>query len=522
MRSLSLILGLALSAPALAGQGAGKAVLDPPEAYLAPAGSASADAPWWEALGDPRLQGLVDEVLAQNLDLDATRERVRQARFLRDQALSAVLPQLSFDTSINASPANRRFVSFTGQVAEDVEGLFYQANAGFNLALELDLFGRSVLGVQAAGQDVRAGEEDAAEQAMGLASAVAGAWYDVAVQSRSLALIEQQAEANANLLEVVQMRFDRGEASAVDVLQQRQQLTATKARLPLARAGLKAATVQLTTLLGRRPDDVPPDLPTQLPTLGPAPAAADPAALDDARPDLRAAEARLKGAWQRRMQAERQFLPTFRLTANAGWGFTNNAGSEGFGGGGVDTAALLGQLFQDVAINREAIRAAGAPLDPVAPPDFDDGGSDDGSGFQSWFNWGFGGQISIPIVLGGRNIAGLRAARANERIAMQSLQSRRLAAWGEVETALETDQQRRTYVEAIDEQAVAARDALEAAKARYAEGVGDYLSLLSTLVASQNADLSLVQARRDALGARIALHDALGGAWTRELAGGAR
>jgi Outer membrane protein len=176
-----------------------------------------------------------------------------------------------------------------------------------------------------------------------------------------------------------------------------------------------------------------------------------------------------------------------------------------------------------VAINREAIRAAGAPLDPVQPPDLDQGGGDDdgGTGFQSWFNWGFGGQISVPLVLGGRNIASLRASRAAERIAARTLDSRRLAAWGEVESALETDAARRTYLEAIAEQADTAREALEAARQRYGEGVGDYLTLLSNLVASQNADLSLVQARRDALGARIALHDALGGAWTRDLAGGA-
>lgn len=517
--TLILALSLACALPAFASKGAGVDGRDAPSAWEGPTGSGTTEVPWWETLGDARLSALVNEVLAQNLDLDTARERIVQARAQRDQALSAVLPQLSLDGSINAQPANRRFVGFTGVVADDVTGLFYQSTIGFNAALDIDLFGRSVLGVQAAGMDARAAQEDTADQALTLASRVAAAWYDVAVQETTYALVQEQVQANRDLLEVAEMRLARGEASAVDVLQQRQQVAAAAARLPLAEAGRRAAVVQLATLLGRAPEDAPTDLPTEIPPIGPAPAAAAPAALDDARPDLRAAEARLTAAWQRRMQAERQFLPTLRLSANAGWSFTNNAGADAFGGGG-GTTDLFGALFQEVAINREAIRAAGAPLDPVAPPPVDDGGGSR-EGFQSWFNWGFGGQISIPLVLGGRNIATLRAARANERIAARTLESRRLTAWSEVEAALTTDQARRTYVEAIDTQTQTAAAALAAARDRYAEGVGDYLTLLSALVAKQNADLALVAARRDALTARISLHDALGGAWTRELPGGA-
>lgn len=514
------------SPPALGGVGAGVPTLQPPPAWTAPSGAGSAEDPWWEQLGDPRLEALIQEVMEQNLDLETSRARVAQAKALRDQALSAVLPQLTFDTSINAQPANRRFVAFTGQVAEGVDGLFYQASTGLNLGLELDLFGRNVLGVQAAASDAHAAAEDQASQALALAGQVAASWYDVSVQQRTLQVLQDQVETNRQLLDLVRLRLDRGEATAVDLLQQRQQLVATEARLPLARAAHKAAVVQLTALLGRTPDRPPRELPSEVPRVSPPVAAGSPADLDAARPDLRAAQERLRAAWRRRLQSERQFLPRLQLNGNLGWFFTNNRGAEAFGfGGGVDTTALLGQLFQDVAINREAIRSAGAPLDPVQPPDFGDpdaGGPARPIGFQTWFNWGVGAQLSVPIFLGGRQIAALRAARATERVAAQSLESQRLSAWAEVDAALEADAARRAFLDATEEQLEAARAALEAARTRYGEGVGDYLGLLSTLVAYQNAQLALVQARRDALGARIALHNALGGDWTLALTGGGR
>lgn len=480
-----LWLALLLPASAFAAKGAGQTLPALPEVFGAPtvAGEVDAEA-WWRRLGDPALASLVEEGLGANLDLAAADARIRQAEALQLSAVAATLPSLSFDVNLNAQPANRRFVGFTGTEDDSIDPalLYYQGSAGLNGAWELDLTGRNILGAQAATQDKRASDADLATQSTNLASRIAGAWFDAALQAERLRLLLTLAEANRGLLEVVQLRLDRGEATAVDLLQQRQQVLAVESQLPLVRGGVQIAGQQLAVLVGRTPDRPPATLPEALPELPAPPASGRPEDLLEHRPDLRAAEARLDGAWQRRMAAERALLPTLRASANAGWSFTNNAGAISFG------------------------------LPDPNQPDEE---------FQSWFNWGVGGTVSVPL-FNLRTIATIKQVRATERLAASQLGQAELTALSQVEGALTQDGQQAIRLRAVRDQVEAARAAYEAARSRYAEGIGDYLSLLTTLVTWQNAELTALQAHRDALAARVQLHEALGGPWTDALSGGSR
>ncbi|MCB9666245.1 MAG: TolC family protein [Alphaproteobacteria bacterium] len=501
---------LALASPAWASKGAGVALPSLPSSYAqAPAGQVDERA-WWTSLGEPRLEALIDEALSANLDLQVASDRILQARALALTAGAALMPQVTFDMGINAQPAALRFAQFTGGVADDDTGEFYYfTSATFNAALPIDLTGQSILGVQAATSDRRAAEEDRARSASALASSVAAAWLDVGLATSQVELVERQLRANRDVLTVVELRLERGEATAVDVLQQRQQVAASEAQLPLLRANLTARTQALAVLLGRLPGEAPADLPTHLPELPSAPGVGAPSDLVDNRPDLRAMDLRLTSAWRRRLAAERAFLPTLRLTANAGWNFTNNAGAGAFGGGSTDQ--ILGLFTQLEGFVKQ--------FDPNFAFDttgFDQGTTD--AGFQSWFTWGIGAQLQIPLFVGGR-IGGLKQARAAERIAAHQAAQARLAAVQQVESSWTLDREQAARLDAVRTQATAADGAYEAAAARYADGVGDYLQVLTTLVTRQAVALSALQAHRDALATRIQLHEATGGPWTRSLGG---
>src|SRR3546814_12346220 len=57
------------------------------------AGSGSEDyAHWWSTLGDPMLEALVDEALAENLDLYQAVARVDEARAVRDRVAGGRAP----------------------------------------------------------------------------------------------------------------------------------------------------------------------------------------------------------------------------------------------------------------------------------------------------------------------------------------------------------------------------------------------------------------------------------------------
>lgn len=460
--------------------------------------------PWWHDLGGPELRAWVDEALGANLDLTVARDRIAAADAAQLQALTALLPSLSLDTNLNATPASLRFAAFTGGTADEIKGLYYLASSTFNASVELDIAGRNALTVAAAGGDEDAARADADHLAQGIAARVAGAWFDATLAAERLALLDRLVQHNRDLLAVVELRFGRAEATGLDVLQQRQQILALEAQRPLVQAQRAVALQTLGLLAGRRADDAPTAAADALPPLRASPALPEPADIFQSRADLRASSLRLASAHQRRVAAERSFLPTLRVSANAGWSFTNNKGSEAFSSG----PSLADQLAPLVDVIQQ--------LDPTFTG-FDDGGQSRPTGFQSWFTWGFGGQLSVPIFNGGRSLAQLRQARAAESTAAHSLTSAHLAAWAAVESAAATDQQQQIRQGALAEQVAAAKQTWELARQRYGEGVGDYLSVLTSLSTWQNAEITALQAHRDALAARIQLLDALGGTWNQDL-----
>src|SRR3546814_9586265 len=66
------------------------------------AGSGSEDyAHWWSTLGDPMLEALVDEALAENLDLYQAVARVDEARAVRDRVAGGRAPVIEAGASVN-------------------------------------------------------------------------------------------------------------------------------------------------------------------------------------------------------------------------------------------------------------------------------------------------------------------------------------------------------------------------------------------------------------------------------------
>ncbi len=456
-----MLLLLAQLLVASAAPGAGVEPVELPAAYAVGAAGDAPSAPWWELEAPASLQRVIDEGLRGNLDAAAAAERVRQADALAQVALAPVLPRASFDASVSAAPLNTLGFQFGGLPGSgDTDGLFYNASAQFNARIELDVFGRNVVGFQAALSDKVASRADLSGVLQTLAGRIANAWFDVGLQRARGRVLREQIDANTALLELVTLRYDRGEATAVDLLQQRQQVAALQAQLPAIDAGARIASQQLAVLLGRTPSNAPTDLPDDVPTVGAPPALGSPEDLLTRRPDLRRASATVKAAWQRRMQRERAFLPTLSGSVNAGWQFFD-----------------AGELREQ-------------------------------------FAWGFGGAASLPIFDGGLSIGQLRQARAAERAAADTLGQTALTALQQVESAWLQDDAATLRLVAVEAQTEAARLAWEASAERYAQGVGDYLQALTTLAAWQSAQLTTLQARRDVLTARIALHEALGGPWT--------
>ncbi len=457
--------------------------------------------PWWRSIDDPALAPLIRQALQGGSNVVISVARQEQAMRDAQGSLAPLLPRLTFDVGASGSPTDALGFQFGGlsgpstanvlvgmETLQDINGdgipdialdpayvsvdipqedtadLTWNGSALLNASWAVNFWGSSLQQHQASRHLARASQGDTEAAALATATMVAGAWYDLVMTNAQRRLVSEQVTANAQLLELVELRYNGGEASGLEVLQQRQQLAATEAMLPAVDQGVSRALLRLAVLLGKPAKSLLTDFSPgdELPALPPAPPTGSPEDLLYNRPDVVAVVERLDAAWYSRRSADRAFLPTLGLSANAGW-----------------------QYFRQ---------------DELTSTDI----------------WGIGASASVPLFNGGRNLAASRSARAGERAtSLQVEQAVRLAVQ-EVDDALLFEKQAAAELAARQRQIEAARGAYDAARDRYIQGLVNLTTMLQTLTALQNAELSLIQSQRTVLSARIALHDALGGTWMRD------
>lgn len=437
-----------------------------PESYSLGAPAALPTSPWWESFDDPSLSEAIQRGLSANPDLGALAALTRQQQALASQGLAALLPDLSFDVQGQLAPYDSLGFGFgfsSGALNPDPPDVYGTGSAKLNATLLVDLWGRSLSGWRASRLDALAAAGDADATALQMSTLIAGAWLDVATAARQVALVEEQAQVASGLLEVVRLRYQGGAASALDVLQQEQSVAALQAQLPVTRAQHQTARQRLAVLLGMDPTGALPPGAQALPELPAAPAVGAPSDLVQARPDVRAAMTRAEAAGVRRSAALRGLLPTLALSGSAGWQAT---------------------------------------------------------WIEDWTDqetWTAGASLSVPLFNGGSTHAAIRAGSAGRDAALRNLESTLRSAVQEVEAALVTEAAQQERLLAAGRQRERAEAAWSVAHDGYGAGTVDYLQAQSALVTLLSARLTELSAHRDLLSARLQLHLALGGTWTRDL-----
>ena len=481
-------LALALAAPAQAAPPHKPDVPDAEARYSSGTTLRAVPDEWWTTLGDPVLDDLVVEALNSNHDVGAAQARVHQAAGFTLQSVSPLLPTASFDVGLNASPSDNAEFQVSPQLTELLENLTdladslpgqpeeeeeddeeddpevtWNGSALFNFGLNIDV-GRSAAALRAAQMDAAAAEGDRDAVARVVVQQVVATWLDVRTARARVAVVQRQIATNTDLLELTRARYEGGDARGLDVLQQQQQLAATRAMLPQAEQLLRLRELQLATLLGRDPSNhgLPADV-AGVPELPPRPGVGTPADLLEDRPDLVAAQARYRSSRARVAGAGLSFAPTFRLSGNVGYQL---------------------RLFKE---------------------------------WDTHETWGFGAAVSVPIFGGLQRWGSLQQARAAEDAAARSFSAATLTARAEVESALVREETDGRRLAALAEQLEASRVAYDESTRQYASGVVNYLVVLTSLASYQAAELNHLQAQRDLLGARVDLHTALGAPWAARL-----
>ncbi|RQX80058.1 TolC family protein [Burkholderia anthina] len=286
----------------------------PPPAGAMPANWAApvaADAPaatrdWWRSFGDPQLDALIDDALRANNDLAIAAIRVYRAQ------LQAGL----VDTNLTPSVT----LGANGAVSRTLDTHRMSRSSGLSgsLSYEIDLWGRLAALRDAARWEADATAADLEAARLSLIGTTAALYWQIGYLNRQIALGDANIAYAQRTLALVRSRHAAGAVSGLDLAQAEQSLAAQRAAQTQLIQQRTENRHALAILFDRPPQQRVAE-PSALPDAAPPEVAAGlPASLLGRRPDLRAAEFRLRESLAQVDATRTSFYPTFTLTGSAG------------------------------------------------------------------------------------------------------------------------------------------------------------------------------------------------------------
>lgn len=439
-----------------------------PQQEAAPVLSSSAATLDWNSfIADRQLRQLVDLAQAHNRDLRQTLLNVEAARALYQVQRADRLPGVG----LQGGGTRQRLpgdVSGTGQPQVQSS---WQAGLGL-AAFELDLFGRVRNLSEAALAEYLATEEAARAARISLGAEVVQAYLSRDGAQRRLQLAQSTLQSREASLRLTAQRRKAGTATALD--HQDAVGLAAQARADVERSERELRQAGNALLLLTGVEDLGPYLsaqsagsaqsaqPSDLPMLLQDLSAGTPSELLIHRPDIQAAEHRLRARSADIGAARAAFFPRISLT-----GFLGSSSAD------------LSDLF------RSGQRA-----------------------------WSFTPQVTLPLFDGGRNRANFDLAVLRKDMAVAAYEQAIQTAFREVADALAaTDTLRREEAARLALRD-SSRESLRLAQARYQAGVDDHLRYLDaqrSAFANESAYIDTVTQRQLAL---AQLFRVLGGSWS--------
>jgi NodT family efflux transporter outer membrane factor (OMF) lipoprotein len=417
---------------------------------------------WWQSFGDPQLDALVTESLANSPTLRVAEARVRQADSFRQIEEAALLPRV--DASLSST---RQHYSANGTTPHPINGTWQTVNQGMlSVGYEIDFWGKNRAAVEAAVGRRNAAEVDHYAARLMLASAIVQAYITFKETIDQLELAQRQLDLDQKVLHLTRRRFAAELDSQIDIKQAQAAVPATQATIAALNEAVELSRNRLAALLGNGPDrgrqieaprmQMPPSV--SIPTTVPA-------ELLGRRPDVVAQRWRVEAASQDIKVAKAQFYPNVNLAAFAG------LQSLGFDAFTLGTSRVLG----------------------------------------------IGPAINLPIFEGGRLRGNLAAKDAAYDIAVEAYNEALIDGLHDIGDQLSS---LRWLSERMDRQSEAVQTADEAAHLagrRYAVGVATYLQVLTTQNAALTQRRLLIQLQARGLSLQANLSRALGGGYEPDL-----
>lgn len=434
-----------------------------PEAYSTLGGTARLSSRWWDVLGDPQLDGLIDQALTQSPDLQMAEARLRQSRAILGIQDSAGGPNLGVGAQVSRDHLSRNSEMLANLPLKNVNTDFTNHQIGFDASWEIDLFGHNRRLSEAAQARLEASGERLRDVGLVLSSEVARNYIDYRMGQQRLALALDNLRNHEELVRLLGLQAQAGEVTRLEVQRVESNRRVYEATLADLRIGLRQSLAALSTLtdlplatLEARLGEATP--PMAVPE---APAPGLPSDLLKRRPDLRVAEREMAAASADVGVAVADQYPRFSLIGTGGWA-------------SIQSGTLL----------TNASRL-----------------------------WSVGPQLHVPLFQGGRMKNQVKANETAYEAASASYRKAVLTALGDVEVALTRvarSEERRQQLKAAED---LQQKQVSLTELQLKVGEVPKTTLLEARKNLLSQQDQALQARAQSLSALVALCKALGGGW---------
>ncbi|MEX0299061.1 MAG: TolC family protein [Kordiimonas sp.] len=400
------------------------------------------------------IQSLLAQALRHNPVIKIAQSRQREAIANKDNIDAGFMPKVE----VGARTTRTR----TGNEASLDKAVTNQLTRGSaELRIPIDVFGKQSASSHAAAYAVVQVSAELQDTRLKIMRDVVVAALDAAEQSQLLELNARQLTTNRTSEQLTKLRYTKGQANIVDVLQQRDLVASLRQETPSLVSRRQDALDNLSLLSGNLPGSVTVGEFKKSPTIPEVAGVVTPQSLLGVRPDLQALKAGLDAADRRLAAAIRDRLPSFEFSSSA-------------------IATLMSGDISSVVT----------------------------------------GTLSAAFTLfdGGAKRSIVRA----ERAALEQKGATYIEAWlravVEVDGFLSEEQRRAKEYDLAVARLDNARKLYGAAERRYRLGASDYLPVLSAKRTIEQQERSLLSLKASLMRARVRLHTAMGGkVWTENM-----
>jgi NodT family efflux transporter outer membrane factor (OMF) lipoprotein len=319
---------------------------------------------WWTVFNDPVLNTLIETAYRQNPSLHAAGTRVLEAQARRGIVIGQLFPQQQ--EAFGSYTRNDISTNKAGRNSPLLDPTFDDWQLGFDVAWELDLWGRFRRGIEVADAELLASVATYDDVLVSLISEVAANYAQFRTLEERLTVAKTNVLIQERSFELADLKFRGGVVTELDAAQAAALLRDTQAQIPELEASIRQAQNNLSVLLGLPPQDLRGMLGgiKPIPTAPAEIAVGIPADLLRRRPDIRQAERLLAAQSAQIGMATADLFPSFSLigtlslTSEEFTDLFKSSSFENFGGPGFRWAILnYGRLQNNIRVQDARFQA---------------------------------------------------------------------------------------------------------------------------------------------------------------------